>query len=331
MPRTPARPPFAIADQVIPPGRRQRLEIPVARLPTGTWVSMPCEVMHGRRPGPVIWLSAALHGDELNGVEIISRVLALLDARRLVGTVVAVPIVNVFGLINESRYLPDRRDLNRCFPGSPRGSLASRLAHLFMREVVERCSYGIDLHTGSDHRKNLPQVRVDLGDVEAQRCAAAFGAPVVLHARTRDGSLRQAASERGIHVLVYEAGAALRFNATAIDTGVAGVMRVLATLGMVAADTVSAPGVVRTCGASSWLRARKSGLLRLEVELGDEVRKGQRLGVVADVFGQAGASLSAPMHGTVIGVVVNPLVNQGEAVVHIAAHGSRSAAEKGDP
>ena len=148
----------------------------MARLPTDTWLSLPVVVMNGRRPGPSLFLSGAIHGDELNGVEIVRRVTDALDARSLAGVVVAVPIVNVFGFVNESRYLPDRRDLNRSFPGSPRGPLAARMAHLFMQEVVAKCEYGIDLHTGSWSRTNLPQVRGDFRDPEVRRCAEAFGA-----------------------------------------------------------------------------------------------------------------------------------------------------------
>ncbi|MFW6198438.1 MAG: M14 family metallopeptidase, partial [Acidobacteriota bacterium] len=162
---------FEIGGERVAPGETRRLDLPVARLPTQQMLSLPVKVLHGSRPGPRLWLSAAIHGDEVNGVEIIRRVLDAVRPEELAGTVVAVPIVNVFGFVQQSRYLPDRRDLNRSFPGSRRGSLAARLARLFLTEVVERCSHGIDLHTGSLHRSNLPQVRGDLDDPETRRCA----------------------------------------------------------------------------------------------------------------------------------------------------------------
>ncbi len=305
-----------IGGERVPAGERRSIEIPVARLASGSWVKLPLVVVHGARPGKWLWLSAAIHGDELNGVEIIRRVLAELDARSLAGVVVAVPVVNVFGFLEQSRYLPDRRDLNRSFPGSPRGSMASQLAHLFMREVVARCEYGIDLHTGSAGRKNLPQIRADLGDDEARRCALAFGAPVALHARLRDGSLREAAVRRGIHTLLYEAGEALRFDRRSIEVGVAGVMRVLAALDMVSGER--APGQVPLeLRASRWIRAAHSGLLWLDVELGERVRRGQVIGAISDVVGTTRLKVRAHAAGIVVGLTTNPMVNRGDAIVHI--------------
>ncbi|MGH7127773.1 MAG: succinylglutamate desuccinylase/aspartoacylase family protein [Planctomycetaceae bacterium] len=298
-------------------GERQRIEIPVSMLPTETWLSIPVEVVRGARPGPRVWLSAAVHGDELNGVEIIRLVLERLDPQSLRGTVIAVPIVNVYGFIDQSRYLPDRRDLNRSFPGSPRGSLAARLAHLFMREVVSHCTHGIDMHTGSHHRTNLPQVRANLADAETRRCAEAFGAPVVMHAETRDGSLREAATQRGIHVLLYEAGEPLRFDAESIRVGVGGTLRVLAALKM----RQTAPKPRRPpveIGGTTWIRARNSGILRLEAALGETVAAKQRLGVISDAFGDDRHTITAPGAGLIIACTNNPLVHQGDAIIHLA-------------
>ena len=244
-------------------GRRAQLELPIARLMSGTPVALPVLVLHGRHDGPTVWLSAAVHGDEIGGVEIIRRVLAQLDPSTLRGTVIAVPIVNVHGFNTGERYLPDRRDLNRSFPGSARGSLAARIAHLMMTEIIARCTVGIDLHTGSDHRINLPQVRADLDDSETLELARVFGAPLALHSRTRDGSLRQAATEAGATVLLFEGGEANRFDARAIDDGTSGVLRVLAALGMIdAAPPLTAPTYLSR--RSKWVRASSSGILHLE-------------------------------------------------------------------
>lgn len=302
----------------VPPGTRARLELPVARLPTETWLSLPIEVVNGRHPGPRLWMSAAIHGDEINGVEIIRQVLSKLDARRLRGSIIAAPIVNVFGFISQSRYLPDRRDLNRCFPGSPRGSMASRLSHLFMTEVVRQSTHGIDLHTGSNHRTNLPQIRADLSDPETRRCAKAFAAPVMIHSETRDGSLRQAALIEGLHALVYEGGEPLRFDPEAIELGVAGICRVLEELGMQKLRPKHKAGPSVEVAHGTWIRARRSGILRLDVRLGQEVRRNQPLGIVADAFGDNGAAVTAPCFGLVIGHTNNPLVSQGDALVHLA-------------
>ena len=221
MTRTRATPrdPFRIGELLVAPGRTATGELPISRLVTGTQISLPIQVVHGRKPGRTVWISAAVHGDEIAGVEIIRRVTRSLNARTMSGTLIAVPIVNVHGFLNGDRYLPDRRDLNRSFPGSPNGSLAARIANLFMTEIVKRCDVGIDLHTGSDHRTNLPHVRGDLDDPETRKLAEAFGAPIMLHARVRDGSLRAAATESGATMLLFEGGEAWRFDAPAIEVG----------------------------------------------------------------------------------------------------------------
>ena len=310
---------ITIGGTTVAPGTEQRIDLPIARLPTQTMLSLPIHVINGQEEGPHLWLSAAIHGDELNGVEIIRQVLKQVKPQTLRGTLIAVPIVNIFGFIEQSRYLPDRRDLNRSFPGTARGSLASRLAHLFMKEVVSHCSHGIDLHTASNHRVNLPQIRANLDNSETYRCAQAFGAPLIMHATTRDGSLRQAAAKKGISVLLYEAGEALRFDGTAIQVGVDGVLQVMEILDMVPPtlrkDANPLPLESRT---SKWVRAFRSGVLHLQIELGQTINKRQKLGFIADAFGDTQRNVQAPCDGIVIGFTHNPLVSQGDGIVHIA-------------
>ena len=232
--------------------------------------------MHGRKPGRTIWLSAAVHGDEIGGVEIIRRVTKSLNARVMSGTVIAVPIVNVHGFLQGDRYLPDRRDLNRAFPGSPNGSLAARIANLFMTEIVTRCDVGIDLHTGSDHRTNLPHVRGDLDDPTTRKLAEAFGAPVMVHARLRDGSLRAAATENGATMLLYEGGEAWRFDTAAARR------RRPRHPARARRTRHDRPRRRRRRGRTvpiesrrtSWVRARRSGLALLQTGLGAEVTRG---------------------------------------------------------
>ncbi|MHC5010196.1 MAG: succinylglutamate desuccinylase/aspartoacylase family protein, partial [Planctomycetota bacterium] len=273
-----------VREQVVEPGTRRHFELPVARLPTGTWLSLPLQVVCGARPGPRLWLSGVIHGDELNGVEIVRRVLSRVEPRRLSGSVLAAPIVNVFGFIGQSRYLPDRRDLNRSFPGSPQGSLASRLAHLFMSEVVAHSTHGIDLHSGSNHRTNLPQIRADLKDAETRELALAFGAPIAVDTRARGGSLRHAAARMGKPVLVYEAGEALRFEQAAIDVGVRGIIRVMSALGMLQSERPRKGAAALEIASTTWVRARRTGILRLEASLGRRVSKGEVLAGIGDAF-----------------------------------------------
>lgn len=307
-----------MAGIIIAPRESKRLELPVARLPTQTLLSLPVTVINGIEEGPRLWLSAAIHGDEINGVEIIRQVLEKVNPDALHGTLIAVPIVNIFGFIEQSRYLPDRRDLNRSFPGSPRGSLASRLAHLFMTEVVSRCTHGIDLHTASDHRTNLPQIRANLLDAQTHSCAKAFGAPLLMHANTRDGSLRQAAAKQGIPVLLYEAGEALRFDTEAIQVGVEGVLRVMNVLGMVQLELPAKTVTPVEVTQSKWVRAPRSGILHLKVVLGQRVKRKQLLGIIYDTFGETSFKAYAPCDSLVVGYTQNPLVNQGDGILHLA-------------
>ncbi len=307
-----------IAKERIAPGQLRRFELPVSRLATQTLVSLPITVVNGVESGPKLWLSAAIHGDELNGVEIIAQVLGRINPKKLRGTIIAVSIVNVFGFIEQSRYLPDRRDLNRSFPGSENGSLASRLADLFMREIVERSTYGIDLHTAALHRINLPHIRANLEDETTYRCAKAFGAPLMMHSTTRDGSLRHAATKKGIPVLLYEAGEALRFDHMAIKVGVAGIMGVMNHLKMYQDELAPIVGNSLESRKSKWIRAFCGGIFHLEVNLGDKVSRRQELGFITNAFGERRVPVRAKLDGIVIGHIQNPLVNQGDGIIHVA-------------
>ena len=309
---------IAIGGVEVLPGRKQRLELPIARLPTQTLLSLPVTVINGRYQGPCLWLSAAIHGDEINGVDIIRQVLTQVKPHRLHGRLIAVPIVNMFGFIEQSRYLPDRRDLNRSFPGSKRGSLAARLAHLFMTEVVAHCDYGIDLHTASFHRVNWPQVRGDFSNAKTYAVAKAFGAPIIIHSSMRDGSLRQAAANRGIPVLLYEAGEALRFDQAAIATGVTGILQVMSALGMYSSPILHPSVDPIEVQETKWVRASRSGMLHPAVTLGQSIQKKQSLGFITDAFGDRTSKIDSPYNGIVIGHTNNPLVNQGDGLFHLA-------------
>lgn len=312
------RPPFEVATGKIEAGTTERVELPVARLPTGTSLSLPISVCHGLKSGPVLWLNAAIHGDELNGIAIVRNVLESIDCATLRGTVIAAPVVNIFGLLNSSRYLPDRRDLNRSFPGSKRGSLAAQLAHLFTTEVVDRCDVGIDLHTGSKGRTNLPQLRCDLEDPRTRAYAMAFATPAILHAKGRDGSLRAAARARGKPVLVYEAGEANRFDPRSIEIGTSGVLRVMHHLGMLPEAQPKPEYVPKISTESRWERARSGGFCQLHVALGENVNKGQTVAKVFRALEKKEITIRAQSSGFVVGHVVEALVNRGDALVHIA-------------
>lgn len=289
----------------------------MARLATQNRLTLPLRIYHGRRDGPVLWLSAAIHGDELNGLRIIQHVTARLKPHTLRGTVIAAPLVNVFGFFTQQRSLPDGRDLNRAFPGSPRGSLAARIANLFMTEIVARSTHGIDLHTAGGHRINLPQVRGNLQDEQTRHMAGAFAAPIMIHGESPRGSLRDAVASRGVPIIVYEAGEPHRFTPEAIDLGVKGVLNVMGELGMIPRQRRRQRTSMETA-RRSWVRARASGLLRLTTKLGHWVSEGDPLCVISDIFGDEPTTHHAPADGLVIGHTLHPLVHQGDALVHIA-------------
>ena len=320
--------PITIGDTTIEPGTRCYVDLPLPPLYTHTSVAMPVHVVSGRQDGPVLFVTAAIHGDEINGIEIIRRLLATKGLSRLAGTLIAVPVVNVYGFVSQSRYLPDRRDLNRSFPGSERGSMAARLADTLISEIVSKCTHGIDLHTAAEGRANLPQIRVDLErHPELRELARAFAPPVVLDSPTRPNTLRDAAGE--LPLLLYEAGEALRFDELAIRAGLKGVLRVMRRLGMLPpSKSDGRPGKVWIANDSHWLRAPQSGILRSRVPLGGVVGAGDVVGTISDPFGEAEQSVLSDVSGVLIGVTELPLVHEGEALYHVATTSSTSFAER---
>jgi len=320
------RPAFVLGNTQIAAGMRRRVELPVSILSDHTPVTMSVHVIHGRQPGPTLFVSAAIHGDEVIGVEIARRLLRSPQLDRINGTLMVIPIVNTFGFLNHSRYLPDRRDLNRSFPGSESGSLAGRLARLFMTEIVSKADLGIDLHSAAIHRTNMPQIRVSPGKNDTMRYANAFGAPVVIRSGLRDGSLRQVAQKAGVDILLYEAGEGLRFDEFSARVGVAGVLRVMHALDMIPEDgvpLVEAEPVTAT--ATDWERAPAGGLMRSFKTIGDLVHKGDLLGIVSDPFGELEQDIRASNAGLIIGRANLPVVNEGDALFHIAELASPEA------
>ncbi|MFS1701793.1 succinylglutamate desuccinylase/aspartoacylase family protein [Aestuariibacter sp. GS-14] len=311
--------PLEIGGKKIAPGETKKIALDMPPLYTATSMNIPVFVKRGKRPGPTMFVSAALHGDELNGIEIVSRLIKSKAINNLKGTLIAVPMVNVYGVLNQSRYLPDRRDLNRSFPGSRSGSLAGRLAYLFYKEVVSKCDFGIDLHTGAIHRSNLPQVRANLDDPEVLAMAKAFGVPVLLNADLRDGSLRATAGEDGIKILLYEAGQALRYDEFSIRAGVKGILNTMRHMGMLSQGRSKGVNITPFIArASGWVRAPESGFITHSAQLGDHVVKGDKLAVIADSFGTFKANIISPAEGVVIGKQNIPLTQEGEAIYHIA-------------
>ncbi|WP_242582141.1 succinylglutamate desuccinylase/aspartoacylase family protein [Hymenobacter telluris] len=301
----------------IRPGENVQTRLVISRLPSGTVIDIPVHVYRSTVPGPTVLLLAGMHGDEVNGIETIRRLIRRGLLQPLKGTIIAIPILNIYGFLNFSREVPDGKDVNRSFPGNPRGSLASRVAHRFMREIMPLIDYGIDFHTGGAARSNMPQIRCILHeDEETDGLAAAFGAPFTLHASLRPGSLREAAMQEGRRIIVYETGESLRLDETGIELAIAGTFRVLHHLGMVAQAAPSEHAQV-VCVRSTWLRARYAGLFRSLVQNGAYLEKGQVYGTISDPYGEASVRLESPVTGYIIGLNYMPVVNQGDALVHV--------------
>ncbi len=310
-----------IGTEIIYPGERKRFQLKAASLYDYTALTIPIEVIRGSEGGPKLFVSAAVHGDELNGVEIIKRLLRRPLLKKLRGTLIAVPVVNIFGFNHKSRYLPDRRDLNRCFPGSEVGSLGARLARIFMKEIVSKCTHGIDFHTGALHRSNLPQIRACLDDPETNKLAKGFGVPVVINSQLRDGSLREAARKKRVSTLLFEGGEALRFDENVIKAGLRGCLSVMRNIGMIPQLTKGvskSPNKVYVARGSYWIRADHSGSFHAVKKIGDMVEAGETLAIISDPFGSEPYEVTAKDGGIIIGMSMIPLVNQGDAMVHIA-------------
>ncbi|MES1944440.1 deacylase-like protein [Salinisphaera sp. PC39] len=319
--------PFRLLDAEVPPGETRRLSWVASESFAGIAVPTPVLVAHGAEPGPVLCLTAAVHGDELNGIEMVRRVLYGLAPGKLVGTVVGVPIVNLFGFRRSSRYLPDRRDLNRYFPGNPDGSSASRIAHAFFNDVVRHCDYLVDLHTGSFHRTNLPQLRADLDDPAVLELTRGFGATAVLQSRGSRGTLRRAATEAGIPAVTLEAGEPMRFQPEEVEHGVKGIRTLLNKLGMV--TRISLWGEPQPVYYESvWVRADTGGILFSKVALGERVTEGDALGTVTDPITNKRATLTAPAGGRILGMALNQVVIPGFAAYRIGIEKSSDQIER---
>lgn len=311
----------------IPPGTRKRLGWSSGSAIEGFASPAPVIVLNGAGPGPVLCLTAAVHGDELNGIEVVRRVLDDIELEELNGAIIGVPIVNIQGFYRGTRYLPDRRDLNRHFPGNARGSAATRMAHSFFTEVVHHCSALIDLHTGSLNRTNLPQVRANLNIPSITRMTQAFGATVVLHSIGDKGSLRRAATEAGIPAVTFEMGEPMRVQPEQVEHGAKAIETLMYSLGMTRQRRYwGDPEPVYY--ASKWVRVDHGGILFSDVALGERVSEGELLGVVTDPISNEQYRIYAPIGGRILGMALNQVVLPGFAAYRIGTETSKSTAVK---
>lgn len=307
---------IVISDQEIRPGEFKEISIRIARLPSHTQIETPVYVYRAPQDGPTLALMAGMHGDEINGTEIVRRVLDQGHHQVKRGTVLCMPIINVYGFLNYSREVPDGKDINRSFPGSKSGSLASRVAYHVTHEVIPCIDYGIDFHTGGAMRTNYPQVRCVMQDARNAELAAAFHAPFTLDAPFRPHSLRQTAARQGKNIIVYEGGESVRFDQHAIEEGINGSLRLMKYLKMI--DWAPDPKEEnRIVWSSSWVRAKTAGLFQAQVRCGELVKKGQVVGIITDPFAEFKETVKVPAMGYVVGLNNNPVVNAGDALLHL--------------
>lgn len=320
--------PLELCDQLIHPGESKTLLLNTPKLYDWTLTHMPIHVVHGKKAGPVLVVTSTVHGDEINGIEIIRRLMRQKALENIAGTLITVPIVNMYGFISQSRYLPDRRDLNRFFPGSKKGSLALRLASLLMTKVISKATHLIDLHTGAIDRFNIPQIRGDMRNSEIQKMAEAFNPLVIMDQPVIAGSLRGSANDKGIPSILYEAGEALRFDEMSIDIGIDGILNVMVAINMLDNKCTKTRKDAPIAKESYWLRAPRSGIMLTSANIGERVQVDDRLATIANPVGREEFSINVPIPGIIIGKTHSPLVHAGTAVFHIATYEKLKEAEK---
>lgn len=306
-------------DATVHPGEQASLALPLPEMFTCAPMYMPIKVIHGKEAGPTVLIIAAMHGNEVNGTEIINKLRKKSELSELKGTLIMIPVMNVYGMTHRSRYMPDGAELDRSFPGSESGSHAARLTNLFTAEVLDKADYCIDLQTGALNHSNLPQIFADLSSTATSELAKAFATPVISNANIEEGSLRKVCQERSIPLLVYEAGEAMRFDQQAIEIGVRGVMNVLNTLGMLEQETNGSANEPVITRRSGWIRSPKSGIAKEVVGLGQKVSKNQKIAVIQDPFGAGDDTpVVSPKEGIIVSINNQPLIHEGEALFHLA-------------
>lgn len=305
-----------INKQVIGLGEQALIRLNISTLPSGTIIDIPVYIFRAPEDGPVLLLMAGMHGDEVNGIEIVRRLLAQKLLKPLKGTIIAIPVLNIYGFLNFSREVPDGKDVNRSFPGNAQGSLASRVAYTFVKEILPWIDYGLDFHTGGASRTNYPQVRCVLSEPNNAKIAEAFGAPFIVNSGLLASSLRNEAAKRGKSIVVYESGESLRFDEHGIEVAITGVLRVLNYLGIQPA-ILPEPDPTIICKDTSWVRAHEAGLFHSRVHPGEFIQKNQIMGSIADPYGEKTNWVKSPFTGYIIGLNHMPVVNEGDALAHM--------------
>ncbi|MEO0796565.1 MAG: succinylglutamate desuccinylase/aspartoacylase family protein [Verrucomicrobiota bacterium] len=311
----------------ISPGESKSVRLKISETYTGDEIALPVRVINARKTGPKVFVSAAIHGDEINGTGIVHDLLYDEPLDIHAGALFLIPVVNVFGFETHERYLPDRRDLNRSFPGSESGSLAARIASIFMREIVQQCDYGIDLHSAAFQRTNYPNIRADLSSPAVRKLALAFGCSLIVDGKGPEGALRREACKAGCPTIILEAGEPWKMEPGILELGVRGIRNVLKELDMLAGEIVPPPYQIRS-KKTVWVRAEVGGILRYHIGAGEWVEEGQPIATNYSILGKAQYTLVSPADGVILSLATLPAVKPGEPVVHISVPTSNKRALK---
>ncbi len=300
----------------IHPGSSAQVNLNLYQLPTKTVIEIPVYVYRSIKSGPTLLILAGMHGDEINGIEIVRRLITRKDVRNpLCGSIIAIPVINIISFLSGSRDLPDGRDLNRCFPGSKNGSLGSRIAYDLMNEIIPQIDFGIDFHTGGAKINNYPQLRCVFSNKANLELGRKFSPPLIVNSPFRDNTLRKEASKKNKPILVFEGGESSRFDYVSINEGMTGCLRLMKHLNMIETEVPNNPTVLLT--KTSWIRAKSSGLFHTSKTNGAHVLKGEIIGMICDPYGEHNEKLIAPFDGYILGINNQPVINQGDALMHV--------------
>lgn len=324
------RAPFELLGNSILPGKTARLSIEVAKLHTNTPIQVPVIISHSRKEGPTLLLLAGVHGDEINGVEAIRRFIRNGYHKPTRGTVICIPVFNIFGFLNVSREFPDGRDLNRMFPGTKNGSLASQFAYIFMKEIAPLVDVVIDFHTGGSQRFNYPQTRCQFDNKESKELCEVFGAPYTIHSPLLPKSVRQALTRQGKRYVLFEGGKANSIDDFVVESAINGIQRIMSHLNIRDFEIANIPSNTKIIKVSKWIRASRSGMLHVVVKNGSYVEKGTILSTISDPYGKYSRSIRAPFNGVIFNVNETPLVNKGDALFNIGKISENDAPKEGD-
>jgi predicted deacylase len=308
--------PFIIKGNEIALGETKQLYLRIARLPTHTHIDLPVYIFRGKKAGPTLLLTAGMHGDETNGIEIVRRMIRSGNLMPDRGSIIAIPIVNIYGFLQHARYLPDGKDLNRSFPGHQSGSLARRVAWALMNDIMPWVDVGVDFHTGGSNVSNFPQIRCELKYASNKKLAQYFDAPFTLDSTMIEKSFRKAAHKIGKHIIVYEGGESLRFDEFAIQEAIDGTMRLMKGLNMIDSAPEKRDRSIQL-KKSAWVRARYSGLFHSTVKPGDFIKRNQQIGTITDPYGETVYKVKSTEGGYVVGMNFTPVLNAGDAILHL--------------